>query len=137
MHYIVDHSSPLATKILHPNFPLFLKLDRHTAQMNWQYHSYCLKSGMCVRSIPAHPPHFLQPLDGGVFSALQKGYSKEVDNYTRNIPDGIRKGNFWPVLKAAQEQAMTKNNILRGWSGTGIHPRKFYSTSNILILRSF
>ena len=82
MHYLIDHFIPLASKISNRKFPLFFILDGHVSHMNWRFLSYCLKSKIHVRSLPPHSTHLLQPLDVGVFAALQKSYAKEVDAYT-------------------------------------------------------
>lgn len=114
MDYLVDHLIPLPKKISDTRFPLFFILDVHSSHMTWRFLSHCLNHNVRVLCLPPHSTHLLQPLDVGVFSALQKAYSKEVDSYVRNVPDVIRKGNFWPLLKAARSRAMTKKNILEG-----------------------
>lgn len=80
--------------------------------MTWQFLCYCLDNNIRVLCLPPHSTYLLQPLDVGVFSALQKAYAKKVNTDIRNVPDVIRKGNFWPLLKAARSRALTKTNIL-------------------------
>ena len=125
LDYLENHFYPLVMSIIDPNYPIFFILDGHASHFSWEFLSFCLEHGMLVLCLPPHSTHLLQPLDVGLFGPLQHAYSEEVDAWTRDRYDVIRKGNFWPMLKKARQCAFTKQNILSGWEATGIYPHNY------------
>ena len=72
--------------------------------------------------MPAHSSHYLQPLDVGCFSPLKKAYTGQIERLIRNSYNHITKETFLDVFKQAHSQAITKDNILGAFHGSGLVP---------------
>jgi hypothetical protein len=72
--------------------------------------------------LPPHSSHLTQPLDVGVFGALKKHMSAEIDPIVRTGVARIQKVEWLTAFVAAHEKALSVKNILGGFRGTGIHP---------------
>lgn len=79
---------------------------------------YCAEKRIIPFCLPPHTSHKLQPLNVGVFSALQHYYGEEV-NKTRVAID---KDLFPNLLARARRQACTTRNIKAGFRHSGIEP---------------
>jgi hypothetical protein len=72
--------------------------------------------------MPAHSSHLLQPLDVGCFAPLKKAYGKQVEELMRNHINHITKLEFLPAFRAAFNAAITAQNIMGGFRGSGLVP---------------
>ena len=112
LHYLQNHFYPLVMSISDPNYPVFFILDGYASHFSWEFSSFYLEHGMLGLCLPPYSTHLLQPLDVRLFGPLQYSYSEEVDAWTRDHHDMIRKGNFGLIKM---------QNILSGWEATGIY----------------
>lgn len=79
--------------------------------------------------------HLLQPLDVGCFVLLKKAYRNQVENLIYNHINYITKLEFLPVFKVAFADAITKDNIYRGFRGTGLVPHNLEAVLSKLEIR--
>ena len=100
-----------------------LLLDGHRSHYNLPFNCrYAYDHKIILMSYPGHSTHLLQPLDVGLFSPLQKAYTKAASDFVRDTRTGIAKGTFWKLYRQAKRTAFSKENIKGAWRGTGIHP---------------
>ena len=71
---------------------------------------------------PPHSLHLTQPLDVGVFDALKKHMTKEIEPLMRTGISRIQKVEWLTAFIAAHNKAVVTKSILGGFQGTGIHP---------------
>lgn len=95
-----------------------LIFDGFESHLSLNLIEFCLNHKIIPFCLPAHTSHILQPLDVGVFSAVQKYYGQEVP--WLRVPIG--KDNFPTLLAQARSKAFSKANIASGFRATG----KFY-----------
>jgi hypothetical protein len=74
-------------------------------------------------SLPSHTSHALQPLDVAVFKPF-KTYFREYRNYwtSRNVGQKATKETLAHWVSLVLRKALSKNNIEKGFSKTGIYP---------------
>jgi len=109
--------------------PRLLILDGHGSHITWEFVSFCKEKNIILFCLPSHSTHLLQPLDVGIFGPLQNSYGREVDKYSRDSEEGIKKSVFIPLLHDAGITAITKRNIEQAFATTGIvpfNPRRVY-----------
>lgn len=95
-----------------------LIFDGFESHLNVELIEFSLQKKILPFCLPAHTSHVLQPLDVGVFSAMQKYYSQEV----LNLRVAIDKSKFPEIFAKAHEKAFTASNIAAGFRRTGISP---------------
>lgn len=92
-----------------------LIFDGFESHLNLELIEFCLNHKIIPFCLPAHTSHILQPLDVGVFSAVQKYYGQEVT--ALRVP--IDKNNFPNLVARARLKAFSKQNIASGFRATG------------------
>lgn len=95
-----------------------LIFDGFESHIDLKLIEFCLEHHILPFCLPAHTSHVLQPLDVGVFSALEQYYGQEVNKL--RIP--IDKNNFPNLLAHARRKAFSQKNIASGFRTTGITP---------------
>ena len=85
-----------------------LLLDSHRSHYNLPFCRYAYDHKIILMSYPGHSTHLLQPLDVGLFSPLQKAYSKAASDFVRDTRTGTAKGTFWKFYRQAKKTAFTK-----------------------------
>lgn len=98
-----------------------LIFDGFESHLNLDLIEFCLNHKIIPFCLPAHTSHILQPLDVGVFSAVQQYYGQAVSGL--RVPIG--KDNFPILLAQARSKGFSKTNIATGFRATG----KFNSIS--------
>ena len=73
---------------------------------------------------PPHSTHTLQPADVVLFKPLSTAYSQQLTGRTQRskglLP--VKKGSFFSLFWPAWLQSFTKDNILKAFDTTGLHP---------------
>lgn len=92
-----------------------LIFDGFESHLSLDLIEFCLNHKIIPFCHPAHTSHILQPLDVGVFSAVQMYYGQEVSRL--RVPIG--KDNFPTLLAQARSKAFSKANIASGFHATG------------------
>ena len=119
------------TKVFEPktkpkagNSKRLLLVDGHSSHINMRFVDYCDSHGIILAVLPPHSTHRLQPLDVSLFSPLATAYSHEIDDFIQKSQGFCRitKRVFWRLFRPAFQKAFISNNILAGFSATGVHP---------------
>ena len=103
--------------------PQLLILDGHHSHQVLGVLEAAKCNDIHIMAIPPHTSHRSQPMDVGVFSALQRMYDRLCSEYMVQSPFHIINKQSWPKLfKQAYDQAVTQENITSGFRGSGIYP---------------
>jgi DDE superfamily endonuclease/helix-turn-helix, Psq domain len=106
-----------------------LVLDGHESHQSIEFDLYCKEKDIILLYMPPHSSHLLQPLDVGCFSSLKKAYGQEIEKKMRAGTSHISKEDFFPAFFNAFKKAMTTQNILGGFRGSGLMP---YNPESVL-----
>ncbi|PWW78416.1 DDE-domain-containing protein [Tuber magnatum] len=107
-----------------------LILDGHGSHITWKFARFCKQRNIILFCLPSHSTHLLQPLAMGIFSPLQNFYGRQVDDYSRDTEESIKKSVSIPLLDKARLDAITKHNLEQAFATTGIallNPRQVYT----------
>jgi hypothetical protein len=99
-----------------------LVADGHGSHIQGDFIAYCMENKIDLLIMPAHCSHILQPLDVGVFTAFKLYHAVETHAISRLSSQRILRAEWIELLSRAREKAMSKENILSGWRGTGLWP---------------
>jgi hypothetical protein len=99
-----------------------LVADGHGSHIRANFIAYCMEHDIDLLIMPPHCSHKLQPLDVGVFSAFKRYHTIETHALSRLSSQRILRSEWIELLSKARKKAMTKENILAGWRGTGLWP---------------
>jgi hypothetical protein len=83
---------------------------------------FCLENNIIMCRIPSHTSHKIQPCDVGPFAPLKAAYRDQVERLNRGGVDTVGKEHFTSLYKPAREKALSRRNIMAGWSATGLYP---------------
>jgi hypothetical protein len=83
---------------------------------------FCFTNNIILCRLPSHTSHKLQPCDLAAFAPLKTSYRDEVEVLNRGGVDNIGKQHFTYLYKPARDRALTRRNILAGWSAAGLFP---------------
>jgi hypothetical protein len=96
--------------------------DGHGSHIQGDFIAYCMENKIDLLIMPPHCSHILQPLDVGVFAAFKRFHTIETHAISRLSSQRIPRAEWIELLSRAREKAMSKENILSGWRGTGLWP---------------
>ena len=99
-----------------------LVLDGHASHQSMEFLAYCLENKIVCLYMPPHSSHLLQPLDVGCFGPLKKAYYQEIDSMIKNHILAIGKLDFLAAFQKAHQKAMTRQNIIGAFRGSGLYP---------------
>ena len=99
-----------------------LVCDGHGSHVGAETIAFCMKKNIQLLLMPPHSSHLCQPLDVGVFSALKRAMTSEMDRIMRFGIPTIKKFEWADAYRIARSKAITMSNIKSGWSGTGLIP---------------
>jgi hypothetical protein len=90
-----------------------LILDRHGSHITMKFIEYCDKNQILLAIFPAHSTHTLQPLDVAIFSPLSMHYTKQLDDFMKDLYSFTRltKRDFFRLFWAAWDLTFTTKNI--------------------------
>ena len=94
----------------------------HGSHIRVDFIAYCMEHSIDLLIMPPHCSHVLQPLDVGVFSAFKWYHTVEMHALSRLSSQRIPRAEWVELLSRARSKALTKENILAGWRGTGLWP---------------
>jgi hypothetical protein len=83
---------------------------------------FCFANNIILCRLPSHSSHKLQPCDLAAFAPLKTAYRDEVERLNRGGVNNIGKQHFTYLYKPARDRALTRRNILAGWSAAGLFP---------------
>ena len=80
-----------------------------------------MDNNIILMILPPHSSHFIQPLDVAVFGPLKKHIATEIEPLI-HVVLRIQKVEWLAAFVAAHNKALSAQNIVSGFHGTGIHP---------------
>lgn len=101
-----------------------LWLDGHNSHLNLKFLHWAIENRIMVAVFPPHSTHRLQPLDVSLFCPLSTRYSQQLKEWIYKTGGAISTsqrdffGIFWPAFI----EAFSVDNIMSGWSKTGLIP---------------
>jgi hypothetical protein len=99
-----------------------LIFDGHGSHTTLDVVRHCILNRIQLALLPPHSSHLTQPLDIGVFSSMKAHMTRELDRYIRTGIPRIQKIEWLEAFITARPRAFIRQNILSGWSGTGLYP---------------
>ena len=101
-----------------------LLLDNHTSHQDFDFYHYCWTHKIQLLFFPSYLTHILQPLDQNPFGTIGTYYRQQVEEFFRihGVYSTIHKGDFFPMVREARRNALTKSNIRAVFRCTGIAP---------------
>ena len=104
--------------------PLLLVLDGHITHTSLSVIEKAINEDVTILKLPPHSTDLLQPLDVACFAPLKKLWIKKLNLWLNQwgprLP--VRKHNLVNLLGEIWEQGLTPNNIMAGFSATGVYP---------------
>jgi hypothetical protein len=97
-------------------------MDGHSIHITSIVIVFCMDNDIDLLILPPHCSHLLQPLDVGVYGLLKKHHAQEVDRYARAGIQRIQRDEWVALFQHIREKASTRQNILSGWSASGLLP---------------
>lgn len=117
MKHFVKHVNPSETN------KVLILLDNHSSHLSISLIDYCRDNFITLLSFPPHTSHRLQPLDRGVYGPFKKYFNNAADQWMKNNPGKRMTIYDLPgIVKSSLPLATTPNNIIAGFSCTGIWP---------------
>lgn len=120
--YWIKHVFDPQTKALAGNKPRLLISDGFGTHESLEILEFCYENCIILCRLPSHTSHKLQPCDVGVFSSLKTAYRGQAELLDRGGANTIGKQHFTYLYSRARDEALTRRNILSGWSKTGLRP---------------
>lgn len=103
--------------------PALLLLDNHQSHLDIEVLELAKENNVVMLSYPPHCSHRLQPLDVGVYGPFKTYLATCQDAWMRNNPGKVMSIYDLPsIVKQALPLATTPNNIMKGFSRSGIWP---------------
>ena len=84
--------------------------------------TFYYENNIVLCRLPFHTSHKLQPCDVVVFGPLKAAYREQVDRLFRSGANTVGKQHFTLLYDRARQIAITKRNILSGWSKASLFP---------------
>ena len=99
-----------------------LIFDGHGSHTTSDIIRHCILNRIQIALLPPHSSHLTQPLDVRVFSSMKAHMTQEMHCIIRMGVPRIQKIEWLDAFITAHKLSFTIQNILSGWSGTGLHP---------------
>jgi hypothetical protein len=96
--------------------------DGHDSHITAEFIAHCIDHKILLMILPPHSSNLTQPLDVRVFGALKKHMASELYHLMRTGVARIQKVEWLTAFVAAHDRALSTQNILSGFRGTGFHP---------------
>jgi hypothetical protein len=110
-------------RVISPTNRHLLILDGHNSHVTLDVVYKAKQNGLDLLTLPSHTSHHLQPLDYSVFRPFKCAFRGYRDAWTlQNRGRPAQKEDLAEWVSLALERALTANNIIQGFKGTGIWP---------------
>lgn len=103
-----------------------LLCDGHDSHISADFVLFCIEKQIDLVLLPPHSSHLLQPLDVGIFGPLKTAILHQLSCILRMGISRLQKVEWLERFVLARERAITKDNILGGWRGTGLFPENMH-----------
>lgn len=102
--------------------PILLLFDGHLSHLDIKTIEEARSNNITILKFPPHTTDLLQPLDRAVFGPLKTAWDKEIHVYQREHQQKLSKADFVNVLGKVWLTGLSKQNIVSGFSKTGVYP---------------
>lgn len=103
--------------------PVVLIMDNHVSHLDFNVVQFAKENGVILLTFPPHCSHRIQPLDISVFGPFKRALSCSQKEWLyRNPGKRISVSHIAELSKIPYERAFSPNNIISGFSYTGIYP---------------
>lgn len=121
LHWLIKVFEP-QTREIAGNQRRLLIADGHGSHIRADFIAYCMENSIDLLIMPPHCSHLLQPLNVGVFSAFKRAHARETDAISQHSSHRIPRAEWMQMFIRARKKAVTLDNILSGWRGSGLIP---------------
>lgn len=130
-----DYFEHFCTKV--KERPLLLIFDGHTSHLEPQTIERAIKEKVTIIKLPSHTTDLLQPLDKCVFRPLKSAWNQKLIEWQRMNQRKMTKPEFVDTLCAIWNEALSAENIKKGFESTGIYPinREKYPKERLDVLK--
>lgn len=142
----VPHVLNLRAKLNLPDQAALLVYDGHSSHISYRIIKTALDHNIHLVKLPSHLTDQIQPLDKCVFGPVKTCWEKKLISFAkkqveRKDSGHLPKNKFVELLGAVWKESMKSQNIMKGFTSTGIFPvdaQKFPSTEfNPLALEKY
>ena len=102
--------------------PLLLILDGHISHTALATLKLAREEQISIVLLPPHCTDVLQPLDKVCFAPLKNYYDQALTSYELTSREAVSRATFVQLLTTVWDKGMSKENILKSFSATGIFP---------------
>lgn len=102
--------------------PLLVILDGHISHLNTSTIRKAMEENIVLLKLPPHTTDLLQPLDKNCFGPLKLKWNEALIDWQRTYKRKLTKAEFCNLLCSIWEKGLTKNNVVSGFTSTGIFP---------------
>jgi len=110
------------TKVQANGRPRLLISDGFGTHESLELMKFCYENHIILCRLPSHISHKLQPCDVGIFGPLKSAYREQVERLYRGGAGTVDKRHFTYLYDRARQQAITRRNIISGWSKCRLFP---------------
>ena len=121
LHWLIKVFEPQTREIAGNQYRLLIA-DGHGSHIRADFIAYYMENDIDLLIMPLYYSHLLQPLDVGVFSAFKCAYAGETDAVSQHSSQQIPHAEWMQMFIRARKKAVTLDNILSGWRGSGLIP---------------
>ena len=113
----------LFVKQIPPARPVMLLVDGHSSHYEPESIRAAAEQGIIVFCLPPHSTHVAQPLDVSFFHPLKVYWSEACHTFMQENPGCVvTKYQFSRLFSKAWYKAIQPQNLISGFTKTGIHP---------------
>lgn len=112
---------PASAKLAHGQKRI-LVLDGHGSHLTPEFAVKAWDQNVVCVVLPPHTSHLLQPLDVGVFGAMDGSYRKALREKSKYGVVHIDKHEFLRIYDSIRSSQLNTCNILNGWRLSGLNP---------------
>ena len=97
-------------------------LNGYKSYVSAEFKEYYKENNIITIYLPPYSSHLTQPLNIGYFSVFKKIYSAKIKYFIKARITYIIKPKFFLTFKAAFYRTFFKENVLKGFRGSGLIP---------------
>ena len=99
-----------------------LVLNSYKSYVNAEFEKYYKENNIITIYLPPYSSYLTQPLNVGYFNVLKKMYGAKIKYFIKARITYIIKSKFFLTFRAAFYRTFSKENVLRGFRGSGLIP---------------
>ena len=105
---------------VHTEKPIVLTIDGHDSHETAEFKGIAFKHGIIIHAFPSKTTHKTQPLDVGVFSSVQRAWTKHCD---KRLADGVGIDRYNFIHEYMEiHHVITPELVQKAFKKTGLYP---------------